>query len=467
MFNTNAWLSSGLTSNKFYSSYIQGFLDICGNIVLRNGGFSLTNGDVSMNGNLWVGKNAKIIGNVSMNGNLWVGLDASLNRDVSIRGNTIITNSIYQIDGKQNMNIATDLATSFPNYGTTATGPNLTSIGEFNFSLTTGGLRDSIALGYAHYQASNPTGHSNIALGGYNFSALQNGTQNIGIGHNVGLNGIYSLNTGDNNVFIGRSVCSSPVISNTVAVGFLACNWTGSNSTAFGGFTNTNACAEFQNVTLIGGGDSINTGATATFNNQLHLGTAINSVDISGVLNVIGAPNYVYKGGAILEYGTPTTFYPKSRIVGFNFRRTGSTAAINGNTRINVGTAAFNDTIFNTGEMAANGIFTAPVSGFYIFHWHINITFAGGVPGVTTGTFAIRKNATAFNNGTLLAEGRWQSGASINFNGSVSATTVVKLNSSETVSAYTGSLNNIYTLVANTSATTGLSNCYGFLLFAS
>jgi hypothetical protein len=365
------------------------------------------------------------------------------------------------------MNIATDLATSFPNYGTTATGPNLTSIGEFNFSLTTGGLRDSIALGYAHYQASNPTGHSNIALGGYNFSALQNGTQNIGIGHNVGLNGIYSLNTGDNNVFIGRYVCSSAVISNTVAVGAAAGNWTTNNMTAFGGFTNINAGAEFQNVTLIGGGDSINTGATATSNNQLHLGTAINSVDISGVLNVIGAPNYVYKGGAILEYGTPTTFYPKSRIVGFSCTRATSTQAINGNTLIPIGGTGYNNTHFNTGSMAATGLFTAPVSGFYIFHFHITITFSGGVANITKGTFTIRKNATAFNNGTVLAEGSWQSGASINFNGSVSATTVVKLNSGETVSAYTGSLNNIYTLVANTSATIGLSNCYGFLLFAS
>jgi hypothetical protein len=57
MFNTRPWLYyySPLT-NKLVNTYIQGFLDICGNIVLRNGGFSLPNGDVSMNGNIYVGK---------------------------------------------------------------------------------------------------------------------------------------------------------------------------------------------------------------------------------------------------------------------------------------------------------------------------------------------------------------------------------------------------------------------------
>jgi hypothetical protein len=39
MFNTKSWLE--LSGNRMVSSYIQGFLDISGNIILRNGGFSL------------------------------------------------------------------------------------------------------------------------------------------------------------------------------------------------------------------------------------------------------------------------------------------------------------------------------------------------------------------------------------------------------------------------------------------
>ena len=73
MFNTRPWLyyDSPFT-NKFVNTYIQGFLDICGNIVLRNGGFSLPNGDVSMNGNLYVGLDTTMGGNVNIQGNLLV-----------------------------------------------------------------------------------------------------------------------------------------------------------------------------------------------------------------------------------------------------------------------------------------------------------------------------------------------------------------------------------------------------------
>ena len=88
MFNTRPWLyyDSSYT-NKFVNTYIQGILDICGNVVLRNGGFSLPNGDVSMNGNLYVGKQATLIGDVSMNGNIWVGKKTTLIGDVSMNGN--------------------------------------------------------------------------------------------------------------------------------------------------------------------------------------------------------------------------------------------------------------------------------------------------------------------------------------------------------------------------------------------
>jgi len=72
MFNTSNWLAYGATSNKFNNTYIQGILDICGNIVLRNGGFSLPNGDVSMNGNLYVGLDTTMRGNVNIQGNLVV-----------------------------------------------------------------------------------------------------------------------------------------------------------------------------------------------------------------------------------------------------------------------------------------------------------------------------------------------------------------------------------------------------------
>ena len=88
MFNTRPWLyyDSDYT-NKYTNTYIQGILDICGNVILRNGGFSLQNGDVSMNGNLYVGKQTTLVGDVSMNGNIWVGKKTTLVGDVSMNGN--------------------------------------------------------------------------------------------------------------------------------------------------------------------------------------------------------------------------------------------------------------------------------------------------------------------------------------------------------------------------------------------
>jgi carbonic anhydrase/acetyltransferase-like protein (isoleucine patch superfamily) len=90
MFNTRPWLYYNSYSNKYLHTYIQGILDICGNIVLRNGGFSLPEGDVSMNGNLYVGKQSTLIGDVSMNGNLYVGKESILIGDVSMNGNLYV-----------------------------------------------------------------------------------------------------------------------------------------------------------------------------------------------------------------------------------------------------------------------------------------------------------------------------------------------------------------------------------------
>ena len=88
MFNTRPWLYyDSQFTNKFTNTYIQGILDICGNIIVRNGGFSLPQGDVSMNGNLYVGTKSTLVGDVSMNGNIWVGKQTTLVGDVSMNGN--------------------------------------------------------------------------------------------------------------------------------------------------------------------------------------------------------------------------------------------------------------------------------------------------------------------------------------------------------------------------------------------
>ena len=257
MFNNSPWLDNISVANRVKNTYLQGFLDICGNIVLRNGGFSLPNGDVSMNGNLWVG------------------LDASFNRNVSIKGIATFTDDIYQIDGNYNMNIAADVGT-FPNYKITATGPNLINIGSSNYNSVQGGFRDSIAIGNTILTGTTPIGYGTIGIGKNIFTSLIRGTQNIGIGNSIAT----SMTAGDNNVFIGNGVATSTTSTgNTVAIGTAAgkSNTTGINNTFIGAFTNANA-GNYNNSTAIGYLSNI------TSSNQIKLGTGDENVNIDGNL---------------------------------------------------------------------------------------------------------------------------------------------------------------------------------------
>ena len=280
MFNTRPWLYyDSLNTNKFVNTYIQGILDICGNIILRNGGFILPNGDISMNGNLWVGQKTTMVGDVSMNGNLYVGLDASFNRNVFINGITTIQNDIYQLDGSYNINIASAVGT-FPNYATTQNGNRLINIGSGNFNLVAKGLNDSIAIGNTITTATNPTGYGIIGIGNNIFPALTSGFQNIGIGNTIAT----SMTIGHNNVFIGNGVATSTTSTeNTVAIGNAAgkTNTTGINNTYLGAFTAA-SLGTYNNSTALG------YGATITSSNQIKLGTSTERVDISGNLNVSG-----------------------------------------------------------------------------------------------------------------------------------------------------------------------------------
>jgi type II secretory pathway pseudopilin PulG len=457
MFNTKNWLSEP-TSNFFTNSYIQGFLDICGNIVLRNGGFRLSNGDVSMNGNIFVNKNAIIIGDVSMSANFLVGLDASFNRNVSINGITSVSNTIYQIVGNRNINIASTPDT-FVNYGTTATGPNLINIGKYNYTLTSNLLRDSITIGENSVNGSNPVGDTNISLGVDNFSNIINyGSQNIGIGTST-CNGVSSL--GNNNTFIGYSVNKANNVYNSVCIGEGDSNiYKGDNTTSLNYTTNSSSLGNLKNNTTL-----IGYAANANNNNEMRLGDSNRTVEISGSLNVA-------KG--IIDWttlGNYNGFFmtPYKKIVGFSANTSNNTLEIfiNANSRITFATL-FNNIVFNTGEMAnSTGIFTAPVTGYYIFYYHIYVTVTAGAA-TQTGSITLRKNATTSTNGTELSRQTWLSGVNISFNGSLPISVVALINANETVSAWTGSGSSTYRYSARGYDNgNGTSNCYGFLLYAA
>ena len=56
MSSGGSWLQFGNSSNKFKSSYVRGFLDVCGNIQVRQGNLTMSNGDISCNGDIYVNR---------------------------------------------------------------------------------------------------------------------------------------------------------------------------------------------------------------------------------------------------------------------------------------------------------------------------------------------------------------------------------------------------------------------------
>jgi len=64
MSSSGSWLQFGNSSNKFKSSYIRGFLDICGNILVRKGGLNMSDGDISCNGDIYVNRIRDFDGNL-------------------------------------------------------------------------------------------------------------------------------------------------------------------------------------------------------------------------------------------------------------------------------------------------------------------------------------------------------------------------------------------------------------------
>jgi hypothetical protein len=233
-----------------------------------------------------------------------------------------------------------------------------------------------------------------IGIGQNIFPALTTGFQNIGIGNAIAT----SMATGYNNVFIGNNVSTSTTSTgNTIAIGTNAgsTNTIGINNTYLGAFTTANA-GTYNNSTALG------FGATITASNQIKLGTSAENVDISGNLNVSGLASFIG--------------YLKPNIVGFNYIRTGTaSASIPATTLIQLNnTSYYNTQVFDSGHVA-NGFFTAPVSGYYVFHCNVWCAQNTG--------YSMRINASTSGSGEEVCGGYTAATNSA----AVSTTTMVKL----------------------------------------
>ena len=141
--------------------------------------------------------------------------------------------------------------------------------------------------------------------------------------------------------------------------------------------------------------------------------------------------------------------YLKPKMIGCAYRRNTTTAQnVAANTKISLGTF-FDVVVFDSGHVA-NGIFTAPIAGYYSIHCNLYLTSNGG-------GFSVRLNATSSSTGNELC-GAYLGAASP---GSFTASAVHNLSVNDTISVYS------YSGGAQLSNVNNVSNCFIFLMFAT
>lgn len=181
----NAWLQYASTSNRIKRTYIQGFLDVSGNVIIRNSGIKLTAGDISMNGNIETSGTAEFgLTNIT-------GYDITTTNDVLIKKN---------LDVSQNINVE-NTSTLQGNVGigksaSTTKALDVSGNVNINNNLTTNSLTTS--------GASNLNGDTLISGN----IALQK-TIEPGNNYTLDVSGATRVN---NNAYFNKSVIAGPLV---------------------------------------------------------------------------------------------------------------------------------------------------------------------------------------------------------------------------------------------------------------
>jgi len=181
----DGWLQHASTSNRIKKTYVQGFLDISGHIIVRNSGIKLTAGDISMNGNIISDGTAELgLTNIS-------GYDLTTTNDVLIKKNLDVT---------QNLNVSnTSVLTGNVGVGTNASITKALDVsGNVNIS--------------KNLNVENILTSGNVSVSG---NSLIDG--NVAIKKTIEAGNNYSLDISgntrtDQNAYFNKSVVAGPLV---------------------------------------------------------------------------------------------------------------------------------------------------------------------------------------------------------------------------------------------------------------
>ena len=317
-----SWLQYYSTSNGLIQTYIYGFLDISGNLIVRNSNIQIVNGDLSLNGNVYVNKgftqNNINTGNITATNNLFQ-INSNNNTIVNgnlFLGNTLVNGNLFVINSNINGNSFTMNGNLLIKGNVNLVNANL-YIGNapnpflLTASSTTtnfGGLHKPALYGNSNvcgYLAGNAvTGYGNLIFSNDLIGAKAMQYHNAG---NVVAFGYNTLNMYGNAIFTKDSgltaigINAGSVFGDSSAVGILQngiCNTYIGANTGHDSYLNT-----WNYSTAIGAG------ALITANNQIVLGTSnsvINFVNRLGINNIgttftLGSSLCILSGSAFFK----------------------------------------------------------------------------------------------------------------------------------------------------------------------
>ena len=161
----NPWINYRSTSNTFNPSYINGYVDISGNVIVRNGFVYIVTQDLSLNGNVYIGNT--YVGTSITAGNITAINTLKNSGNLTINGNLAVVNNNYNYTNTINGNLYIQSSTT-----TSTMNGNLYVTG--NLSIPVGNLYVGGSTNTTKYPIAYMQNQNNVNFGGINNILLQN-----------------------------------------------------------------------------------------------------------------------------------------------------------------------------------------------------------------------------------------------------------------------------------------------------